>query len=252
MQFAKAKSTVLQFSVLLCVLLCVGARGQQISSPAKAKAYEQKTPEERGDVIDRVVAIVNGNLVLESDLEEEERFTKLYPYNISATGSLRDKALNRLIDRDLILQQLTGYPQAPVTDDQIEAEELDLRKDLPGCAHVDCTTDAGWIAFLKLQGFTHDELHERLRQRAQVLKFVEQRFRSGVRVSDKQVSEYYTKTMLPQYAKQNANAPPLDSIHDRIEEVLLEQQVSTLLDQWLKTLRDNGSVRLLRRGEEAP
>lgn len=58
--------------------------------------------------------------------------------------------------------------------------------------------------------------------------------------------------MLPQYAAEKVAPPSLDTLSARIEQVLLQQQVSSLLDQWLKTLRDQGSVRILKDGEEAP
>lgn len=218
----------------------------------QAKADAHKLPAERGDIVDRIVATVNGDLVLESDVEEEERFTKLYPYGQDQGKPLREQAITRLIDRTLIEQQLAGYPQAPVTDEQVKKDEDELRKDLPACAHADCTSDTGWKQFLTKNGFTEDEVRSRIKQRIQVLHFIEQRFRSGVRISDKQIEDFYNTTMLPEYTKQHATAPPLDSVRDRINELLLQQQVSSLLDDWLKTLRDSGRVRILKQGEEAP
>lgn len=218
----------------------------------QARADQHKLPAERGDVVDRIVATVNGDLVLESDVEEEERFTKLYPYDQDDSKSPRDEAITRLIDRTLVLQQLSGFPQTPVSDDEVNKEESDLRKDLPECAHTDCASNAGWKHFLESTGFTEDELRARLKQRAQVLHFIEQRFRAGIRISDQQIDEYYNNTLLPQYARQKATAPPLDSIRDRVEEILLQGQVSTLLDSWLKTLRDSGHVRMMKPNEEAP
>lgn len=245
-------------SVLLASPLCaqtVAPKSAEQGKPQtkeQARADKHKLPAERGEVVDRIVAIVNGDLVLESDVEEEERFTKLYPYDQDETKSAREEAITRLIDRALILQQLSGFPQVPVTDEEVSKEEADLRKDLPECAHKDCGSDAGWKHFLADQGFTDDELRARLKQRAQVLHFIEQRFRAGIRISDPQIDAYYNNTLLPQYAKRKATAPPLDSIRDRIEEILLQEQVSTLLDAWLKTLRDSGHVRMMQPNQEAP
>lgn len=247
----------------LLILCAAASAAQQPLAPKSAaqgkpdtqeqrKADEHKMPAERGDVVDRIVAIVNGDLVLESDVEEEERFTKLYPYTANGNKPLREEAITRLIDRALIRQQESGFPLAPVTDEQVSEEEQQLRKDLPGCAHTDCSSEAGWKSFLEKQGFTEDELKERLRMRISALHFIEQRFRAGIRISDQQIEDYYNKTMLPEYQRQHANAPPLDSVHDRIEEVLLQQEVSSLLDQWLKTLRDSGNVRMMQPGVEAP
>ena len=258
------RPSFLQPGLWICAtLLCATAAYAQ-AAPSKSaqdgkpqtreqvKADSHKLPAERGDVIDRIVAIVNGDLVLESDVDEEERFTRLYPYGMDDTKSLREQSITRMIDRTLLLQQLRGFPQSPVQDEQVNSEEADLRKDLPACAHTDCASDAGWKKFLESMGFTEDELRARLKQRAEVLHFVEQRFRNGVRLSDKEVEDYYTNTLLPQYARQKATAPPLDSIRDRVEEILLQQQVSSLLDSWLKTLRDSGHVRMLQQDVETP
>jgi peptidyl-prolyl cis-trans isomerase SurA len=246
--------------MMLCAALPLHAQKVAPKSAAQGKpatgeqvvADQHKLPAERGDVVDRIVAIVNGDLVLESDVEEEERFRKLYPYGDDATKTVREQAVTSLIDRTLLLQQEAGFPQVAVTDEQVKKDEDDLRKDLPACGSADCVSDAGWKKFLTAAGFTEDELSDRLRQRIQVLRFVEQRFRAGIRVSDDEIEAFYNKTLLPEYAKNNKPAPPLESISSRIEEILLQQQVSSLLDQWLKSLRDAGHVRVLNPTEEAP
>lgn len=247
-------------TLLLTTLCCVYSVAQTPATPqgtgkttpqVQASADAHKLPAERGEVVDKLVAIVNGDIVLQSDIEEEERFSRLYPYRITSGETEREQAITRLIDRDLILQQIRGTPpEIPVAE--IDKDESDLRKDLPACAAADCTSSAGWQKFLTDSGFTEEELRARIRLRAEVLRFIEQRFRSGIRITDNQVADFYTQTMLPQYAKEHAVPPPLAVLTPRIEEVLLEQQVSALLDQWLKTLREGGSVRILKDGEVAP
>jgi hypothetical protein len=86
----------------------------------------------------------------------------------------------------------------------------------------------------------------------ELLKFIEVRFRNGITISDKQIRNYYHETMLPEYAKRNVTPPKLETISNRIEEVLLQQEVGALLEDWLKSLRAQGSVRMLTPGEVAP
>ncbi len=256
------RNVLVQFDKLLALALVLvpvlsaqtTPKSQQQGKPAthdQVTADAHKLPAERGDVVDKLLAIVNGDIIMESDLEEEERFSRLYPFRVTSGDTERAQAMTRLIDRDLILQQVRGNP-AEITPAQIDKDENDLRKDLPACAAADCTSDAGWQKFLTDSGFTESELRARIRLRGEVLRFIEQRFRSGIRITDKQISDFYTDTMLPQYAKEHAPAPPLAVLSPRIEELLLQQQVSVLLDQWLKTLRDSGSVRILKDGEVAP
>ena len=86
----------------------------------------------------------------------------------------------------------------------------------------------------------------------EVLRFIEERFRMGIQVEQAEIDEYYKSTLLPAYAKEHAQAPPEASISDRIQEILLQQRVDKLLDDWLGALRAQGSVTILKPGEEAP
>jgi len=201
--------------------------------------------------LDRVVAIVNSDLILESDIEAERRFESFQPLG-SARVRTRDELINRLIDRALILQQIAMQPEPPVSEAQIDEELMQLRKTIPKCAAYHCETDAGWEKFVREQGLTLPELREHWKLRTEVLRFIEERFRMGIRITDQEIHDYYNKTLIPAYQNQNAKAPPEGAIKDKIQEILLQQQVDKLLDDWLTALRAQGSVRVLKPGEEAP
>jgi hypothetical protein len=85
-----------------------------------------------------------------------------------------------------------------------------------------------------------------------VLSFIEERFELGVDIKSDQIQTYYDKTLVPEYQRQHASPPKLASISSEIREVLLQQQISKLLQDWLKSLRAQGSVVVLHPGEEAP
>lgn len=201
--------------------------------------------------LDRVVAIVNGDLILASDVDAEQRFSAFQPFNEPKPPS-QDELINRLIDRALIQQQMALQPQTPISDADVDAELTVLRKSIPKCAAYHCETDAGWEKFVADQGFDMQELRDRWRLRMQVLRFIEERFRMGIRILPADIDAYYQKTMIPAYQKENMAPPPEATLADRIQEILLQQQVDKLLDDWLASLRAQGSVRVLKPGEEAP
>ncbi len=209
-------------------------------------------PAVEGTSVDRVVAIVNGQLILDSDLDREQRFATLLPYGEAGGQYSRDAAIERLINRDLILQQLALQPENEISM-QVAAKDLDaLRTSLPACKEYHCETQAGWEKFLATEGFSEDSLTRLWRQRMDVMAFIEMRFRMGIKISPEEVQEYYTKTLLPQYAAQHVTPPPVKAIASRIQEVLLQEQVSKLLDDWLESLRAQGDVVVRHPGEEAP
>ena len=202
-------------------------------------------------VLDRVVAVVNGDVILESDIDEERRFEEIQPFR-SVQDSTRAKIIERLVDRELILQQAALLPEDQVSDTALDQQLAKLRKDIPACKQqYHCDSDEGWAKFLGDHGFTVEEFRSRWRQRMQLLKFIEVRFSNGISVSDDEVKTYYERTMLPEYARRKVTPPPLDTIKQRIEEVLVQQQVSALLEDWLKSLRAQGSVQFMTQSEVA-
>ena len=211
-----------------------------------------KMPAVQGTELDRVVAIVNSDLILDSDVDQERRFAALLPYGEASGPYSRDQAIERLINRDLILQQSRLQPQDEVTEAAAEEDLDSFRKAIPTCKEYHCDTQAGWDRFLATQGFDEQRILSLWRQRMEVLAFIEQRFRMGIKITPEQIKSYYNKTMLPLYAEQHVAPPSLDSISNRIQEVLLQQQVSSLLDDWLKSLRAQGNVVVLHPGEGAP
>jgi len=201
--------------------------------------------------LDRVVAVVNEDLILESDLDEEARMVAFQPIRVQEVAT-REQLIERLIDRDLILQQIRLLPQVVIEDAQVDSELRVLRKNIPECVAYGCETDAGWEKYVAAQGFTVEELRERWRQRMEVLRFIEARFRMGIRISQAEMDAYYTGTLVPAYEKENVTAPAEAAIEDKIQEILLQQQVDKLLDDWLTSLRAEGSVRIVKPGEELP
>ena len=202
--------------------------------------------------IDRVVAIVNGDLILESDVDEERRFTAFQPYVNPNEAFSRQDAINRLIDRALILQQDGEQAMTPITDAEETTDILDLRKNILACRPYHCETDEGWLHFLADDGFTEEEFRQRWRERMTTLRFIEQRFRMGIRIEPAEINQYYKETLLPEYASRHVAPPTLGAIRDRIQEILLQQQVGKLLDDWLKALRASGDVQMVTPGEVAP
>lgn len=249
----------MQAAVALLVLASAAAlHGQAAATKQSVPVAPVPTPaaphmpQVHGDETDRVVAIVNGDLVLDSDVDEERRFEAFQPYRTGPSYS-RERTIERLINRELILQQakLQGGEEE-ITDADVDKEIAELRRNIPSCVRYQCSTEAGWRKFLADQGFTEQVLHARWKERMEVLEFISDRFRQGIRISEADIKNYYDQTLVPQYRNAGVAPPKLEAVSVRIQEVLLEQQVSNLLLDWLKSLRAQGQVVVLHPGEAAP
>jgi hypothetical protein len=267
-------------SVFACaaavLLVCCSAPAQQPSSgkktpaqpptmsapPAVTPPAEPPTPappptpslmpDVPGTPIDRIVAIVNDDLILDSDVNEEMRFEAFDPYRNPTHPATRDDIIERLINRALILQQLKLQPGDAPSDADVTKQINQLRKNIPACNAFHCETTQGWDRFLGEHGFTQDSFFKRWKQRMTVLNFIEERFQMGINITKPQIQSYYEQTLLPEYKRLNAPAPRLQSISTEIREILVQQQISSLLQDWLQSLRAQGSVVVLHPGQEAP
>jgi parvulin-like peptidyl-prolyl isomerase len=226
--------------VVIFAALALGPAGAQEASGTTQQAAQPV-------VLDRVVAIINGDVLLQSDVQEEQRFAALEPFSVAPGTDTLQRAARRLANRTLILQQMKAQQQLSdmVTDEQVQQALTDLRNHLPKCRQYHCATAEGWKAFLAANDLTEDEVVVHWRQRLAILRFIDLRFRSGIRISNEEIEAYYQKSILPVYERQHEKPPTLSEISERIREVLLQQHVNGLLQDWLKSLRDEGSVQIL-------
>jgi len=197
-------------------------------------------------VLDHVVAVVNNHAILWSDLEDGIRLSILDPGNIGQGQLTEQHALQELISRTLIEQQIRQEDLQSVmpTQDEINARLEEIRKQLPACVRQNCVSDDGWKAFLVAHHLTQARVETYIRYRLEILRFIEQRFRQGIQISQQQIEDYYNKTLLPQYGPGEA-VPSLSGVAPRIQEILLQQQVNVLFDNWLDSLRQQGDVEVL-------
>lgn len=198
-------------------------------------------------LLDRVIAVINGDVLLESDLEEEIHYAVLQPYTVPPGQNGRERALQRLVNRTLILQQIRemNLQNVQPKDSEVMQRIAEMRKQIPACIHYRCQTEEGWQAFLRDNHFTPEQVQEYWKLRLGILTFIEERFRSGVQIPKEDVQKYYQQNLVPQFTKEKAQPPPLSSISSRIEEILLQQRVNELLQDWLKSLRQRGGVEIL-------
>jgi hypothetical protein len=222
---------------MACVAACLAATAQ-----SRAQAGQAASPV----VLDRAVAVVNNHLILLSDVADEIRLSVLDP-DSSGQGELtQQRALEQLIGRTLIDEQIRQQDAQAIepSQEEVNARLDQLRRQLPICVRQNCASDAGWKEFLSSHGLTPERVEAYLRYRLEILSFIEQRFRQGIQISQQQIESYYHDTLLPQYAP-GESIPPLDQVAPRIQEILLEQQVNKLFDNWLNNLRQQGDVEML-------
>src|SRR5580698_4375050 len=94
--------TVLIALAAICPYAKVFGQTPQTSAAAP---LQSDSSSEKPVLLDRVIAIVNGDVLLESDVLEEMRLAALQPITVQAGQNTKQRAVQRLIARALILRQ---------------------------------------------------------------------------------------------------------------------------------------------------
>jgi hypothetical protein len=245
-RFKTKPQTAFMRTMAVCLLVSAAASGMAqnpVQGPQPAQAV----------LLDRVVAVVNNRAILASDVDEQMRLAVLEPGWTGASALTPRLALEQLISRALIQQQIRqeDAQAAEPSQAEVKARVAEIRKELPACVRLNCASEEGWKAFLAAHELAPERVESYLRYRIEILRFIEQRFRQGIRISPEEIETYYRETLLPQY-KAGEETPPLDKVAPRIVEILLEQQVNVLFDDWLRNLRKQGDVKVLDPALETP
>jgi peptidyl-prolyl cis-trans isomerase SurA len=190
-----------------------------------------------GEIVDRVVANVNGNVVLQSDWEKELAFEALLNARSvdSFTSEERKAALDRLIDRELLREQVRPSEKAPA--EQVAARVAEVRKLLP-----DAESDQGWRTVLERHGLTESALQKRLGEEIQLMKLVDARLRPSIQIDQHAVESYYRDELLPQLRRKGGREVALPEVFGHIRDLLAEKKLNQLLSGWLASLRSASHI----------
>lgn len=201
------------------------------------------SPARAGQIVDRMVANVNGHVLLQSDWEEELAFEAFVDARSpdSFTPAERKAALDRLIDQELLREQVRPSEEAPAGE--IAEKVNDVRK-----LHPEAATDEGWHTALRRCGLTETDLQKRLGQSIQLMRLVEARLRPSIQIDQKAVESYYHEQLLPELKKAGNREVALPEVFSHIKDLLAEQRLNQLLHGWLASLRSSSRIQTPQSG----
>ncbi|MGA7928783.1 MAG: SurA N-terminal domain-containing protein [Candidatus Sulfotelmatobacter sp.] len=193
------------------------------------------------EVIDRIIATVNGRVILQSDWDEALCYEALLTDRTPAqfTDDDRRAVLDRLIDQELLREQMKSADFPHATETEAAARVAEARKQYPQAASREA-----WQALLAKYHLTENDLLAHVRQQIDVMRLVDARLRPAVEIDSKSIEAYYRNQFVPKLKQSGASEVPLAEVSAKIRELLTEQKVSELLVSWLQTLRSEGQVRI--------
>jgi hypothetical protein len=196
-----------------------------------------------GEVLDRLVATVNGHALLQSDWEDEIRYECLMsgrPLG-DVTAEERKATLDRLIDQELLREQMRSSDFKPVTSAEVE-KQLEIVKADYAREHE----SESWSSALASYGLTDQAAKDHLAVELNQLRLVDVHLRPLVQVDREEIETYYKEQILP---KLSGGTPvTLQEARPKIREILVQQKINEQLSSWLETLHSQAQISLFDNG----
>jgi peptidyl-prolyl cis-trans isomerase SurA len=186
-------------------------------------------PDASAELVDRVAAAVNNDVITLSELRQVLTFN-------AALGGKADgrrveaETLQGIINRRLLLQEAYRLKVAEVSEQDIAAEVGRLRQRLG--------TEASYREFLARTDLTEAQLMKLLGERLLVERFVEKKISLFARVNREDVQAYFNEHPGEFKGKR------LAEVQKQIMAVLSEQKEGQQLDQYVEELRSRAFIRI--------
>jgi len=174
------------------------------------------------EVIDRIAVIVGRHVIKTSDIARDLRLTDFLnrePLELSAEA--KKNSAERLIDQEIIRQEIvTGGYRRPTDEDAESFEKQLVRDRFHGSA-------AQASAALAKYGLTEPQLRAQLLWQLTVLRFIDQRFRAGVLVTDEDIQSYYEQH------HRELGTDSIEALKPKIRSTLEGDRINDLFNAWL-------------------
>jgi peptidyl-prolyl cis-trans isomerase SurA len=185
----------------------------------------------RAEIIDRILAVVNGAIIMQSDVNMAVRLA-LVP-GASASDPI-SAPLDALIERRLILEEVDRYAPPDPPDAEIDRHLADVRT----------RAGARFDLVLVETGISAEQLRRYLRDDVRMEAYLQQRF-GTMQPTDHEIAQYYRDHQAA--LTRNGTVAPLEDVRDVVRAELMAERRSTTIRDWIAGLRRRANVNVLPR-----
>lgn len=177
------------------------------------------------EVVDRIVARVENDVILLSDLKELKEYQELVDGQSEADSVL----LDRLIDQWVVRSEadLSRFPQPK--DAEIDRGVVRVEKSFGSSEEFELRK--------KQAGLSDAEVRKMVAGQLYLSNYLDSRFRPSVHIDDSAVADFYKNAVVPRAKARGQEPPTLEASRDVIQEALIERDINEQADRWLKESR---------------
>ena len=189
-----------------------------------------------GVVIDRIAVIVAKHVIKASDIERDLRVTQfLNRERVDLSVDAKRKSAERLIDQAIIRDEIAKGAYAGTGTGDVDAMLMRLRQDRFG------GSASALQAELSRYGLTEERLRLQLEWQLDVLKFIDERFRPGVLVTDEEVRNYYNQHQA-EWKRQFPQLKTYEAMEPKVRASLEGDRLNQNFEQWLAGARTRNRI----------
>jgi len=184
-------------------------------------------------IIDRIVAVVNDQVITLTDLRIVEAFS-LYEDELEGEGKERlSLLLERIINQKIVIK-------ATSEDISVEPKELEAE-------HRKVLEKLGSEEFQKrLEEFSLglEDLKLYLREKIFYQRILSRRFGQGVMVNLEEIENHYRQIYIPSQEKKGLKTCPLMEILDEIEVAIRQKKIKKQTADWIDNLKKQAEIEI--------
>jgi len=229
--------------VAAAALSPAGAVASMPARPNPASSHPVAALQQDARLIDRIAAIVNGEVITLTQLHRALRIrdSELAQEDGDCTApsgpqpSPEATMLQCMIDRLLMFQHVRRFPQFDVLREDIEARYRRLVAEFP--------SRQAFEDELQRLELTPAEVRYDLERQALIGNYINLRYRDVVDVTEAAKRRYYEEVLRPEMERQGATMPPFEEVDDEfIEPILVETEVNRRVEEWIADLRRRADI----------
>jgi hypothetical protein len=184
-------------------------------------------------VVDRIIARIEGDVLLLSDLRELGQFQQLQGEKVEPKAT----RLNELVDQWIIEHEGKAAQFPEPSEGEVTASVEKLKKDLGG--------EDAFQKRLKDAGLTQAAVQRMLRRILFFSRYIDYKFRTAAQIDPAAEEKYYNTEFANQMKARGETLPPLDSVRSAIHELLVQEDISKRAAEWLTESRSRIKVEMV-------
>ncbi len=190
-------------------------------------------PSSAQELIDRIAARVENDIILLSDVRHLGRYQML----VDGKSETEPQLLDRLIDQWVVQNEADASRFPRPTDAEIDQGVAALKKSFPSLQEYEERR--------KQSGLSEQQVRDKIATQIHLTNYLDSRFRPSVQVDAKAIEDFYNSAVLPRAKARGQEPPSLEASRDVIQEALIEQSIDAQAEQWLKESRSRIHVERL-------